>query len=90
MKLDPITVLIFSNCAALVILVIGKMIDWFSGRSKTNTDALLMNTLAVTKLQVEMVHIAKALESMPKLKQDIDAAHHFIRELKNLKEERET
>jgi hypothetical protein len=56
----------------------------FSDKSKAldkNTDAVMTLTSAVTELRTEMKYHKEALQEIPKLRKDIDAAHNKLREL---------
>ena len=45
--------------------------------------ALIDNTMAIVKLQVQIEGLIQALSIVPKLKDDIDRAHAKIRDLQN-------
>lgn len=54
--------------------------------SKTKHDDLIKeNTIAITALQIEIKHLNEKLAYLYRLKDDVDAAHRSIRELRGNK-----
>lgn len=51
--------------------------------NKEHTKAIQENTLAITKLEVQLEHTNQRLAELPTIKKDVDAAHEAIRYLRN-------
>ena len=68
-----------------------EVIVWFfkdfwhnrKGQIEKHEKALLENTMAIVKLQVQLERLTDLLVIVPKLKDDISYAHQKIRELEN-------
>lgn len=59
--------------------------DWWADRKKSKEEqvsALTKNTLAIVELQVQIKQLNEFLHIIPKLRNDVDLAHRFIREIK--------
>lgn len=56
---------------------------WLDRRSRQDSQAqaLMANTIAIVKLETQIERLNEFLHLIPKLKADIDLAHHKIREL---------
>lgn len=54
----------------------------FKSNQKEHTKAIQENTLAITKLEVQLDHTNQKLAEVPSMRKDIDAAHEAIRSLK--------
>lgn len=58
--------------------------EWYQEskvREQTLNKSILENTLAITRLQVEMEKLNELLMVIPKLKSDIDSAHEKLRDI---------
>ena len=55
----------------------------FKSNQKEHTKAIQENTLAITKLEVQLEHTNQKLAEVPSMRKDIDAAHEAIRSLKS-------
>ena len=55
--------------------------DTFEVKLEKNTDATLQNTLAITRLEVQLTHIVKVLELVPEMRRDIDGIGSKLRSL---------
>lgn len=55
----------------------------FKNSNKEHTKAIQENTLAITKLEVQLEHMTQKLSELPSIKKDVDAAHEAIRFLRN-------
>lgn len=66
---------------AVVLLLLKELISSMNGSRKDNIKATQENTLALTKLQVEMQNLKELISMIPKMKQDIDVAHERIRQI---------
>lgn len=54
----------------------------FKNTGKEHTKAIQENTLAITKLEVQLEHTNHKLSEIPEMKKDIDSAHESIRALR--------
>jgi len=61
----------------------------FSSKSK-HEDLIKENTVAIVALQIEIKHLNEKLAYVYKLKEDVDAAHRSIRDLRGKPSQRET
>lgn len=86
----PASVVIAMLCGVLMLLMaIGKGLwwgfnEWYQNtkvREQTLNKSIIENTLAITRLQVEMEKLNELLISIPKLKLDIDLAHQKLRDI---------
>lgn len=55
----------------------------FKNTGKEHTKAIQENTLAITKLEVQLEHTNQKLGEIPTMKKDIDSAHESIRALRD-------
>lgn len=86
----PASVVIALSAALLTLLyAILKAAAWFFQEwwhdrkeiKKSQTDAILANTLALVKLETQVEQLTKLLQIIPKLERDISSAHVKIREI---------
>jgi hypothetical protein len=68
---------------AVVFLILKEMLGSLMISKRDGAKALLENTLALKGLQVEIAHLKVAIEMLPKIKLDVDAAHQKIRSIEN-------
>lgn len=84
----PVSVLILA-CAVSGYLFISsiKLVAWIfkewwsdrKGRIENQTQALLKNTMAIQKLEIQVQALNEYLHVLPKLQRDINSAHEKIR-----------
>lgn len=67
---------------AASLYVIKQGWELLRGTASKKLEALHQNTLAIVELKVEIKHLFKALEHLPKLKTDVDTLHSRQREIK--------
>lgn len=77
MSIDGITL------GAILLILVRELLGLFFNSRKDQIKATQENTLAVTKLQVEMQNLKELISGIPKMKQDIDVAHERLRQLTN-------
>jgi hypothetical protein len=66
--------------AAFGLWVLKEFYSAWKDDRRRNTDALMQNSQALFELKLEIKNIRIALEEIPRLKKDIDAAHNKFRE----------
>lgn len=64
----------------LGVLIVKEFISLFFSRHRDNVLALQDNTMAIIELKIELRHMKQAIEEVPKLRKDIDAAHEKLRQ----------
>lgn len=88
----PSSVLIFLLCVGGYIFIglfhVGTWAfnEWWNARKEAKgkqLDALLQNTLAIQKLEIQMERLNELLHLIPKLQTDVAVAHQKIRDLAN-------
>lgn len=81
--MDPKDPQIILPASAIAIFLFKEVWTWVKDSGKDLKKSVDLLTLAVTELRVRLEFIQKDIEGLPKLKSDIDHAHHAIRQMKN-------
>lgn len=89
--LTPASLIAIILVMAFVFKYIGEVGAFFfrdywqdrKGQVEKRESALMANTAAIMKLQIQIEQLTDLLTIVPKLKADIDWAHDKIREIKN-------
>jgi hypothetical protein len=76
--------LIITQTVAIALLFLKALIDSFAGNQSKNTKAIVENTIAITRLDVQISHLNDAVASIKKMEKDINVAHEKIRELQRV------
>lgn len=81
----------FATAGFAFVGVLMKIVwDYVTGGTKANTEAVRANTKAISELQVGVVKLTCQIENLtaiigplPKMKEDINAAHKKIRDIEH-------
>lgn len=78
---NALALILISNGLVVLGFLIQGIASHFFGETKANSKAAAEFNVAIAELKVEVRNLRECLQGLPKLKEDVDAAHGKIRVL---------